>query len=109
MDQTSSLSREAILEQLRLEEELERRLSSDILGRLKPNSRQWDYICAESHETLFAGLNQAGKSTALCMKAAYHLTGLYPPGYEGPRFDGPINAAIGGETAQSTRDLLCER
>ena len=109
MDQTSSLGREAILEQLRLEEELERRLSSDILGRLKPNARQWEYICAESHETLFAGLNQAGKSTALCMKAAYHLTGLYPPGYEGPRFDGPINAAIGGETAQSTRDLLCER
>ena len=109
MSELSEEERTALIEQLKLEEELNKRLSSDILSRLTPNARQWDYICAESHETLFSGLNQAGKSTALCMKAAYHLTGLYPDGYEGPRFDEPINAAIGGETAQSTRDLLCER
>jgi phage terminase large subunit-like protein len=109
MSDLTDEERAELLEQLRLEEALSRRLSSDILSRLTPNARQWDYICAESHETMFSGLNQAGKSTALCMKAAYHLTGLYPDGYEGPRFDGPINAAIGGETAQSTRDLLCER
>jgi len=103
------MSREEILEELRLEEELAKRKEFDILGRLAPNKRQWDFISTHSHETLFAGLNQAGKSTALCIKAAYHLTGLYPPDYVGVRFEDPINAAIGGETAQSTRDLLCER
>jgi len=103
------ITREQILEELKLEEELARRKEYDVLGRLAPNKRQWDFINVHSHETLFAGLNQAGKSTALCIKAAYHLTGLYPPDYVGVRFEKPINAAIGGETAQSTRDLLCER
>jgi len=103
------LSRETLLEELKLEEELARRKKFDVLGRIAPNKRQWDFINAHSHETLFSGLNQAGKSTALCIKAAYHLTGLYPPDYVGVRFDHSINAAIGGETAQSTRDLLCER
>jgi len=103
------LTRDQILEELKLEEELTRRKEYDVLGRLAPNKRQWDFINVHSHETLFAGLNQAGKSTALCIKAAYHLTGLYPPDYVGVRFEKPIDAAIGGETAQSTRDLLCER
>ncbi len=103
------LTREQLLEELKLEEELARRKEYDVLGRLAPNKRQWDFINVHSHETLFAGLNQAGKSTALCIKAAYHLTGLYPVDYVGVRFEKPINAAIGGETAQSTRDLLCER
>tara|TARA_R110000824_G_scaffold75309_2_gene191210 strand:- start:5228 stop:6679 length:1452 start_codon:yes stop_codon:yes gene_type:complete len=102
-------SREQLLAELEIEQELTRRAEFDALGRLAPNPKQWDFINVESHETLFAGLNQAGKSTALCMKASYHLTGLYPEGYTGPRFDGPIQAAIGGETAQSTRDLLCDR
>lgn len=103
------LTREELLEELHLEEELAKRKEYDILGRLAPNKRQWDFINCLTHETLFAGLNQAGKSTALCIKAAYHLTGLYPENYTGVKFDKPITAAIGGETAQSTRDLLCER
>lgn len=103
------ISREELLEELRLEEELARRKEYDVLGRLAPNKRQWDFINCHSHETLFAGLNQAGKSTALCIKAAYHLSGLYPEDYVGVRFDKPISCAIGGETAQSTRDLLCDR
>lgn len=106
---SEELEREQILAELQIEEELARRAEYDQLGRLAPNPRQWDFINSETHETLFAGLNQAGKSTALCMKAAYHLTGLYPKEYNGPKFEGPISAAIGGETAQSTRDLLCDR
>ena len=103
---SEALNRDQLLAELEIEQELARRAEYDKLSRLAPNPRQWDFINSETHETLFAGLNQAGKSTALCMKAAYHLTGLYPPEYKGPRFEGPINAAIGGETAQSTRDLL---
>jgi len=37
------------------------------------------------------------------------MTGLYPSWYTGVRFDKPIQAALGGETAQSTRDLLVNR
>lgn len=101
--------RDRLMGELALEEELVRRLDGNPLAQLKPNPRQWDFLNSATHETMFSGLNQAGKSTALCLKAAYHLTGIYPKEYTGPRFDGPINSAIGGETAQSTRDLLCDR
>ena len=73
----SEIDRDDLIEELELERELARRAEYDKLGRLAPNHRQWDFLNSESHETLFAGLNQAGKSTALCMKASYHLTGLY--------------------------------
>jgi phage terminase large subunit-like protein len=43
------------------------------------------------------------------MKFTYHMTGIYPSWYTGVRFEGPISAALGGETAQSTRDLLANR
>ena len=101
--------RDRLMGELALEEELVRRLDGNPLAQLKPNPRQWDFLNSATHETMFSGLNQAGKSTALCLKAAYHLTGIYPKEYTGPKFDGPINSAIGGETAQSTRDLLCDR
>ena len=101
--------REGLIAEFELERELARRAEYDKIGRLAPNLRQWEFLNSHSYETLFAGLNQAGKSTALCMKASYHLTGIYPDGYDGPKFKGPIQAAIGGETAQSTRDLLCDR
>ena len=103
------MDRDDLLKELAIENELVRRMEGDPLARIIPNKRQKDFLHSECHETMFAGLNQAGKSTALCIKATYHLTGKYPDDYTGPRFNHPVNAAIGGETAQTTRDLLCDR
>ena len=103
------MDRDEILKELALESEMVKRIEGNPLSLIIPNRRQKDFLNSLCHETMFAGLNQAGKSTALCIKATYHLTGRYPEDYTGPRFDHPISAAIGGETAQTTRDLLCDR
>jgi phage terminase large subunit-like protein len=54
---------------------------------------------------LFAG-NQVGKSTALSYESALHLTGLYPEGWEGRRWDRPIRMWAVGESAKVVRDII---
>lgn len=103
------MENEDLLHLIKIEEELLKRREKDLLGSISANDRQRDFINADSKETMLTGANQAGKSTALMMKFTYHMTGLYPSWYTGVRFDKPIQAALGGETAQSTRDLLVNR
>jgi phage terminase large subunit-like protein len=106
---TEEHSKDELLKLVEIEKVLASRKGSDLLGDIDPNERQRDFINSHSKECMFTGANQAGKSTALMMKFTYHMTGLYPSWYKGVRFDRPINAALGGETAQSTRDLLVNR
>ena len=114
--------RERLLrEELELRARYQEILEKDILGRMVWDPKQWEFITettpfrgkrrSEPHvkEYMISGLNQGGKSTSLCAKAAYHLTGLYPEGWPGRKWEHPIVAAIGGETASSTRDLLVNR
>jgi len=102
-------NKEDIIHLIEIEKELVKRKEKDLLGCISANDRQRDYINAHSKETMLTGANQAGKSTALMMKFTYHMTGIYPSWYKGVRFTKPISAALGGETAQSTRDLLVNR
>jgi phage terminase large subunit-like protein len=55
-------------------------------------------------ERLLMAANQTGKTTAGAAEAAYHLTGLYPDWWEGRRWDRPVTAWAGSETAEVTRD-----
>tara|TARA_R100000951_G_scaffold24965_1_gene21174 strand:+ start:4454 stop:5905 length:1452 start_codon:yes stop_codon:yes gene_type:complete len=103
------MDREDLLKAVQAQGELSRRQSLDMLATIDPNDRQRVFLNATSKETMLTGANQAGKSTALCMKFTYHVTGIYPDWYTGHRFEGPIQGALGGETAQSTRDLLVNR
>lgn len=105
----SNPSKEELVRLVQIEKELADRHAKDLLGNITPNERQMDFINCTSKEVMLTGANQAGKSTALMMKFTYHMTGLYPTWYTGVRFDKPIAAALGGETAQSTRDLLVNR
>lgn len=105
----SEPTKEELLRLVQIEQELAARREKDLLGDIDPNERQRDFINSHSKECMLTGANQAGKSTALMMKFTYHMTGLYPSWYTGIRFDKPITAALGGETAQSTRDLLVNR
>jgi len=95
-----------LLNQLAALEELTRRIASDKMALFPPNAKQWEALNSTAHETLFAGPNQCGKTENIRYKAACHLTGRYPPGWTGVVFTHPIVAAIGGETAQTTRDHL---
>ncbi len=101
--------KEELIRLIGIEKELHKRRANDMLGSIEANDGQKDFINSLSKETMLTGANQAGKSTALMMKFTYHMTGLYPSWYTGKRFNKPITAALGGETAQSTRDLLVNR
>lgn len=112
------IAREKLLQELEMEEQYRIYLESDILGRIQWDPKQWQFITETDNargyrlkckEIMIAGLNQGGKSTSLCAKASYHATGRYPKNWRGRKWTHPINFAIGGETASSTRDLLCDR
>jgi phage terminase large subunit-like protein len=57
-------------------------------------------------ERLFMAGNRVGKSDTGCYEDTLHLTGDYPPWWEGRRFECPIEAWIAGETNLTVRDIL---
>ena len=50
--------------------------------------------------------NQLGKSLASAMELTFHVTGVYPPWWEGHRFDRAIRAWACGETSEVVRETL---
>lgn len=98
-----------LLEKIRQQEELKKRLLDEPFLTLTLNKKQVEFTNSLSRETALFGMNQGGKTVALLAKARYHLTGLYPRGYKGVRFKEPIVAAMSGVTAQTTRDVLVNR
>jgi phage terminase large subunit-like protein len=50
--------------------------------------------------------NQVGKSFCGAAEAAYHLTGKYPSWWRGRRWDRPVRAWAGSQSAEVTRDGL---
>jgi phage terminase large subunit-like protein len=57
-------------------------------------------------ERLFLGGNRTGKTNAVCMELAMHLTGTYPTWWEGYRFRRPISAISASISLKDTRDIL---
>ena len=101
--------KEKLLNQLEIKKKALERLKGGALERLAFNRKQWEFLNDKRREVMLSGLNQGGKSTALCAEAAFHYTGRYPKEWTGHKFNRPITAAIGGETAQTTRDLIVNR
>ncbi len=99
-------------------EEQKRRLEEDTLLNVMPTAKQWQAANSTARETCLSGGNQFGKSFILKIMAAYHLTGKYPPGWSGVRFndetknasghDGPIVMAMGAVTSDNTKELLTD-
>lgn len=78
---------------------------------LYPKQREFIAMGATKQERmLFAG-NQMGKSFCGAVETTYHLTGLYPPWWNGRTFDHPVRFWIAGVSTTSNRDiaqtLLC--
>lgn len=62
---------------------------------------------AAHRERLFLAANRIGKTEgAGGYETTLHLTGHYPPWWEGRRFDRPVRVWIAGKTNETTRDIL---
>lgn len=57
-------------------------------------------------ERMFLAANRIGKSESGAYEVTCHLTGLYPPWWEGKRFDTPIEVWACGTNSQTTRDIV---
>lgn len=57
-------------------------------------------------ERCFMAGNRVGKTVAGSYEGTCHLTGHYPPWWEGRRFHGPIKMWAAGKTNETTRDII---
>lgn len=63
-------------------------------------------VGAMYRERCFMAGNRVGKTVAGSYEATCHLTGNYPPWWEGRVFHGPIKAWAAGKTNETTRDII---
>jgi phage terminase large subunit-like protein len=100
-----SAPRNERLELLLLLEERERRARENKLATYRPYAKQREFHAKGNYrERLLRAGNQNGKTFCCGAEVAYHLTGRYPPWWEGRRWDRPILAWASSETGESTRD-----
>lgn len=69
-----------------------------------PKQDEFHAAGAKYRERLFMAGNQLGKTLAGAAEAAVHLTGQYPEGWTGKRFNKPIVMLAGSESYELTRD-----
>jgi phage terminase large subunit-like protein len=89
-----------------LEDQKKSKLANKLAG-WRPYPKQKDFFAlgASKRERLLMAANQTGKSEAGAAEMAYHLTGLYPSWWTGRRWDRPVTAWTGGESAQAVRQI----
>lgn len=89
-------------------EELDRRRKYNALAYYKPYPKQKEFHDAghEYAQRLLMAGNRTGKTWAGGFETAMHLTGQYPPWWNGLRFNRPIRMWAVGVTTLSTRDTM---
>src|SRR5213083_226473 len=72
----------------------------------KPYQKQLDFHAAGKiyRERLLMAGNQLGKTFAAGCEVAFHLTGIYPDGWQGRRFEKAPRFWAGSVTSELTRD-----
>jgi phage terminase large subunit-like protein len=73
---------------------------------LYPKHLEFFRVGKDYNERCFMAANRVGKTVAGGYETCCHLTGLYPPWWEGRRFRRPIRAWVAGDTNETTRDIL---
>ena len=77
------------------------------LWTYRPYPKQIEFHAAGAsyRERMLRAGNKCGKTYPAGHEVAMHLTGLYPEGWKGRRFEKPIRAWVAGETGETTRDV----
>lgn len=113
-----SVSYNEKLELLRLLEERQRRTerrkidvyypdTGALRRELYPRHLEFFRLGKTNTERLALCANRVGKTEGMGgYETTLHLTGDYPPWWEGRRFDHPIDAWAAGDTGQTVRDIL---
>src|SRR5215831_16594689 len=101
-----SESQEALLQALTAEKT--RRLTENKLAYYKPYKKQIEFhdAGAIARERLLCAGNQLGKTLAGGFEVAMHTTGIYPPWWQGRRFDRPTVGWACGVTGEVVRDTI---
>lgn len=111
------LDRATMAQAIRLAEEIERRKAGRKLFTMFPETgplrrelyaKHMDLfrLGATKKERLFLAANRVGKTEAGGFEVVSHLTGIYPPWWEGRRFNKPTQWWVAGETKELVRDSL---
>lgn len=69
-----------------------------------PKQREFHALGMTMRERLLRAGNQNGKTFCVGAEVAYHLTGEYPPDWNGRRWSRPVVVWASGETGEATRD-----
>jgi phage terminase large subunit-like protein len=74
---------------------------------LYPKHLEFFRVGAKYRERCLMAANRTGKTLGGGgYETACHLTGLYPPWWEGRRFEHPTRAWVAGKTNETTRDII---
>lgn len=104
-EQLAHLSEDELTELLALTERLKFVTETNRLADYRPYPKQASFhaVGAAIRERLFMASNQTGKTWAGAFEAAMHMTGRYPPWWEGRRFDRPTRGMCGSESVELTK------
>lgn len=80
------------------------RIKHNMLAHYRPYERQQQFHELKCRERALIAGNQVGKTWCAGMEMAMHLTGEYPDGWQGRRYNGPIVAIVGSKSGQLLRD-----
>jgi phage terminase large subunit-like protein len=81
------------------------------LQRYEPYPKQRSFHAAGAihRERLFMAANQVGKTFCGAAETAIHLTGRYPPWWEGKRFTKPVRGWVGSDGYLAVREAAQKR
>jgi phage terminase large subunit-like protein len=102
---------ESLLSQVAIQRERSRRRRRTKLERYAPYPKQRSFHAAGAihRERLLMAANQVGKTYCGAAEAALHLTGRYPPWWEGRRFTKPTRGWVGSDGYLAVREAAQKR
>ena len=86
-----------------LREEEQRLAQQDRLSDYRPYPKQAEFHSSHARERMLMAANQVGKTWCAGFETAMHLTGRYPEGWKGRRFDRPVRWIAGSESTELTK------
>jgi phage terminase large subunit-like protein len=104
----SSVERAAMIEEIMVLEEIERRRLTNLLAQFDPYPWQLDWYSSGKHykQRMLMAANRVGKTFSAAREFAYHATGIYPEWWDGLRFKQATRMWALGVTSEQIRDVI---